>query len=220
MLTPQSIENQIARLEKFLLELKTADVSDKDQVSVLVADICNSSILLLDKAMNKIWEKKSNPAPEKKKPKIYFPICRTEEDLLMRVRQYQMPSLRDSEPKLYDLLASAQPFRGVSWLSQSHRIASIRHNDFPKISTTQSSGIAIGAGQNLHIERLTVDANGNMNFTGTAKSQVSGKVEPVKVDYISKVHAEIEDIRREPFSFCRQTVRETSRLARKIYHQL
>lgn len=217
MPVPVSVDVQIRRLEKHLRELERVRTEDSEETSVLVADICNASMLLLDKAMNAIWVAKAQPSEGKKKPNVYFPVCESKEKFSDRLRQYQMPCLRETDGELFALLEAAQPYRGASWLPQTHKIAAVRHEYFPEISTTQKSGLGIGKGQNVYIERMTINDYGNIYFKGEATNQKTGAAEPVRVDFIREVKSMIEAVDAEPVPFCKGVVTAASRLAKEIY---
>lgn len=156
MPVPVSVDAQIRRLNKSLRELQLMTADDGDDASVLLAEICNSCMLMLDKAMNAIWEKKAQPAEGKNKPHVYFPICASEQKLSDRMRQYQMPHLEEDEELLFKLLASVQRYNGVRWLSEAYQIASLRHEHFPETTTEETFGFVFGQDQGIHVQNITI----------------------------------------------------------------
>lgn len=220
MPVPVSVDAQIRRLEKHLRELERVRTEDSEEASVLVADICNASMLLLDKAMNAIWAAKAQSSEGKKKPNVYFPVCESEEKFSCRLRQYQMPCLKETDGELFALLEAAQPYRGTCWLPQAHKIAAVRHEYFPEISATQKTGLGIGRGQNLFIESMTIDGSGNINFKGEATNQKTGASEPLRIDIKREVRSMIEAVDAEPVPFCQGVVTAASRLAKEIYRRV
>ncbi|WOI34798.1 hypothetical protein R1T40_08740 [Tritonibacter scottomollicae] len=217
MPVPVSVDAQIRRLEKHVRELQNLRTEVGEEVSVLVAEICNASMLLLDKAMNAIWAAKAQPSNGKKKPHVYFPVCESERKFFDRLRQYQMPSLKETDGELFALLEAVQPYRGTTWLPQAHKIAVLRHEYFPEISTTQTSGLGIGKGQNLYIESMTIGGSGNINFKGEATNRKTGAAEPLRVDFILEVKSMIEAVGAEPVPFCKTVVSAVRKLAKDIY---
>ena len=131
MVVPISVDAQFRRLDKHLRDLEhVGGAPDSEDASIIVADICNSSSLVLDKAMNAVWEATACPKEGKSKPNIYFPIkMESREKLTEKFKQYQMPDMVTDDPKIFDLVDSVQVYTGVTWLSALHKIAAIRHEN-------------------------------------------------------------------------------------------
>lgn len=221
MVVPVSIDAQFRRLDKHLKELKQVGSSPtNEEESIIVADICNSCALLLDKAMNAVWSARVNKNNGRNKPNIYFPICNNREKLTQKFQQYQLPNMEHDDPKIFALIDSVQAYNGVKWLAALHKLAGVRHEDYPKIEKRNSSGIGIGKGQNLYIESMTFDGEGNMNFKGHGINRESGEIEPVRFELIKEVRSVLEGVDEEPFKFCSSSVVRVKRLTSKLYSQI
>lgn len=222
MVVPISVSAQFRRLDKNLRELKSSQISalSEDQ-SILVAEICNSCILTLDKAMNALWEAKGEKKESKQKPNMYFPIMTaSKEKLAEKFQQYQMRNLEENEPKVFEIIDAVQSYRGIKWLPALYEIASIRHEDYPRISQAIEKGVGFGRGQDIYIESTTTDANGNINFKGYGTNRESGKTEPVRVEFMHEVRSVLESVSEDPYQFCFSSVEKVKHLVSELYRHL
>lgn len=167
--------------------------------------------------MNAVWSVRANKNNGNGKPNIYFPICNNREKLTLRFQQYQLPNMEHDDPKLFELIDSVQAYNGVKWLAALHKLAAIRHEDYPKIKKRDHGGIGLGKGQDLYIESLTIDGNGKMNFKGHGINRESGKIEPVRVELIKEVQSVLEGVGEEPYKFCSSSVARVKQLTSKMY---
>jgi len=175
----------------------------------------------LDKAMNGIWKAKSTQKEGKRKPHIYFPINMTSREKLgERLTQYQMPNLETEDPEIFDTIDSVQTYRNNKWLSALHKIAVIRHEDYPKINKVYSEGPGFGKGQDLYIERLTIDGNGNIDFKGHGINRESGKVEPARLELTREVRSVLDGVGDHPYKFCSSSVAKVKSLVSEVYRLL
>lgn len=210
------------RLDKYLKDLKRAESSafSEDQ-SIIVADICNSCILTLDKVMNAVWEAKREAKEGSGKPKIYFPIATASKDKLNeKFQQYQMPNLEENEPNIFRIIESVQAYNGVKWLPALYELAKIRHEDYPRISQAHQRSIGIGKGQNLHIEYLAFDESGNVNFKGYGINRENGKIEPGRIEFKDEVRSVLEGVAEEPYQYCSSSVVKVKRLVSELYKHI
>ncbi len=222
MVVPTSVDAQFRRLDKNLGELKRIKGSalGEDQ-SILVSEICNSCILTLDKAMNALWEAKGEKKEGKQKPRIYFPITTSsKEKLTEKLQQYQMPDLEKVEPKVFEIIDSVQSYRGVKWLCAIYDLAAIRHESFPKVNQVSRNSVGFGKGQDLYIESMTSDSLGNINFKGHGINRRSGKIEPVRVEFINELRTVLEGVTEEPYQFCSSSVEKVKYVVREMYNHL
>ncbi|MBQ0751557.1 MAG: hypothetical protein KBT70_15295 [Roseovarius sp.] len=222
MVVPTSIEAQFRRLDKHLKELKQfgGGAMSEDE-SIVAAEICNSCVLALDKAMNSVWQTKATKKEGKGKPNIYFPINMTSrEKLAEKFRAYQMPNMENENPEIFQLIDSVQVYRGVKWLSALHKLAAIRHEEFPKIEKVKSSGIGFGRGQDLYIKSLVIDEKGQIDFQGYGLNRATGKIEPAIVEVVEEMRSVLKDIGIAPYSFCESSVTKVKSLISKLYRLL
>jgi hypothetical protein len=219
MVVPTSVDAQFRRLDKHLRELEQVGSGEtSEDESIIVAEICNSCILALDKAMNAIWKAKACRKEGKGKPKIYFPIAMgSREKLTEKFQQYQMPNMEKDNPEIFELVDSIQLYKGVKWLSALHKLAAIRHEDYPTINKENNGGIGFGKGQDLFLESLTIDGNGNIDIKGHGINRKSGKVEPVTVELMEEVRSVLEGVGEEPYKFCSSSVVKVKRLISDLY---
>lgn len=221
MVVPVSVDAQFRRLDKNLQELKQikGDALDEDK-SILVAEICNSCILTLDKVMNAIWEAKGEKEG-RQKPRIYFPaVTRSKEKLTEKLQQYQMPDLEGDEPEIFELIDSVQLYRGVSWLRAVYSLAAIRHERYPRMSQVNKNFVGFGAGQDLFVESAGIDGSGKIFFKGRGINRISGEIEPVRVGFFKEVRSVLEGVDEEPYQFCSSPIVKVKRLVRELYKQL
>lgn len=219
MVVPTSVEAQFRRLDKHLKELKQfgGGAMSEDE-SIVAAEICNSCILALDKAMNSVWQTKAIKKEGKGKPKIYFPIhMKSREKLAEQFRAYQMPNMENENPEIFQLIDSVQVYKGVKWLSALHKLAAIRHEEFPKIEKVKSFGIGIGRGQDLYMKSLVIDEKGQIDLNGYSVNQVRGTIEPTKVEVVEEMRSVLKDVGIDPYSFCRSSVTKVKTLVSKLY---
>lgn len=219
MVVPTSVEAQFRRLDKHLKDLKQfgGGAMSEDE-SIVVAEICNSCLLALDKAMNSVWQAKATPKEGKGKPNIYFPInMMSREKLAEKFKAYQMPNIENDSPEIFQLIDSIQVYRGVKWLSALHKLAAIRHEEFPKVEKVKSSGIGFGRGQNLYIESLVMDENGHIDFKGYGVNRITGTIEPTRIEVTEEMRSVLKDVGIEPYSFCHSSVTKVKRLISKLY---
>lgn len=212
MVLPVSVDLQLRRLGSQLSDLKRSE-SEEEQ-SIIVAEICNSCVLLLDKLMNKLWELKVGK--DSGKPRIYFPVCSSREKLVARFQQYQMPDILSNEPNIFNVIDSAQDYNGTDWLSSLHRIASMRHEKFPEVNKIESGGIGLGVNQDIYIESF-VAHGGNMSFQGYGINRKTGKKEPVIVEFTKEVRSVLNDIKKEPYDFCHLSVEKVKKIVSSTY---
>lgn len=218
MVKPVSVDVQCRRLDKHLRDLKQAGSSPaSDEESIIVAEICNVCALLLDKAMNAVWSAKANKNNGKGKPNIYFPICQSREKLTLKFRQYQLPKMENEYPEIFNLIDSVQSYNQVKWLDALHKLAGIRHEDYPRIEKRTSTAIGIGRGQGLYIESFTANGSGNISFKGHGINRESGKIEPAVFEVKKEVRSILEGVAEEPYQFCSSSVAEVKRLTSKLY---
>jgi hypothetical protein len=218
MVKPVSVDVQFRRLDKHLRDLKQARSSPaSDEDSIIVAEICNACALLLDKAMNAVWSSKANKNNGKGKPNIYFPICQSREKLAQKFQQYQLPEMENDDPEIFDLIDSVQSYNQVKWLAALHKLAGIRHEDYPRVEKRTSTGIGIGRGQDLYIQSLTTDGSGNISFKGHGINRESRKIEPAIFEVKREVRSILEGVGEEPYQFCSSSVAEVKRLTSKLY---
>lgn len=218
MAIPVSVDMQFRRLDKYLRELKQLEEKpEREEESVIVADICNSCMLLLDKAMNAVWTGTANKPQSRGKPNIYFPTCATKEKLNIKLQQYQLPNMEVDNPRLFALIDSVQAYNNVPWLGALHKVAGIRHEEFPKIRKKETNGIGIGKGQDLYIDSLIIDGNGKMSFKGHGINRETGKREAARIELKKEVQSVLEGIGEEPYAFCSSSVSNVKRLTIKIY---
>jgi hypothetical protein len=222
MVVPTSIESQFRRLDKHLKELKNIDAGEtSEDVAIIVADICNSCVLTLDKAMNAVWKEKSIQKKGKDKANIYFPRnMDSREKLAERLKKDQMPNIEKDDPKIFELIYSVQVQKDVNWLSLLYKIAAIRHENYPKISKVKSEGLAIGKGQDLFVESMIVDGSGNIKFKGHGINRESGKIEAARFDFIKELRSVLEGVDEDPYEFCSVSVAKVKRLVSKLYSYL
>ncbi len=222
MVVPTSVDAQFRRLEKQLRELKHLETNalGEDQ-AILVAEICNSCLLTLDKAMNAVWAGVGTPREGKCKPNIYFPVTTgSREKLIDKFRQYQMPEAENTAPEIFEIIESVQVYNGARWLEAIYRLAEIRHEEYPKIKDVPNRALGVGKRQGLYIESLTIDAAGNVNFKGHGINRESGESEAVRFEIKDEVRRELESVGQEPFPFCRSSVTRVKQLVSDLYRHL
>lgn len=212
MVLPVSVDLQLRRLGSQLSEIQRAE-SEEEQ-SIVVAEICNSCVLLLDKLMNNIW--KSQVGKDTGKPRIYFPVCSSREKLIERFQQYQMPDILSTAPGIFKVIDSSQDYNGTDWLSSLHRIASMRHEGFPAIKKTSSRGFGLGVNQDIYIESLIIHGE-NMSFRGHGINRKTGIKEPVRIEFTDEVNSVLNDVGKEPYDFCNLCVEKVKKIASSVY---
>lgn len=223
MVVPVSVDAQFRRLDKQLRELSlSVSGGDNEEVSVLSGEICNSCMLLLDKTINEVWQKKSEGRPGANKPFMYFPAnFESPEKLKTKLQQYQMPNLERNAPDIFSLIESAQPYKGAKWLSDLHKVASIRHEDFPKVKKHERlAGIGLGRGQGLRLNHFVIDQHGNVDFSGFGVNNVTGSLEPIRVDVRKIFHSFLSDMGVDAYHFCFTSVDMVKLMVRGIFHAL
>lgn len=222
MVVPVSVDTEFRRLDKRLKELRQVGggTSTADEESIIVAEICNSCALLLDKAMNAVWSERARKIGGKGKPNIYFPICDDRVRLTLKLQQYQLPNLEHDDPKLFALIDSVQVYNGIRWLAALHKIATLRHTSYPRIEKRGHARLVLGKGQDLYIESLITDENGVVNFKGNGINRESGRSEPVRVDLIRGVRSVLVEFDEAPYNFCSSSVAHVKRLTADLYRFL
>jgi len=219
---PVSIDTQFRQLNKRLKDLREAGRNTSvDEEEVLVADICNSTLLVLDKAMNAVWKSvvdDRNPGA-RSKPNVYFPVCVSRERLLKRLEPMQMLDLPDIKPGLFDLIESVQEYNGELWLKSLYGIAQVRHERYPAVERREEHGWALGRDQDVYIEHMTIN-NGQVNFRGHGINRETGQSEPARFELIREVRSVLEDVGEDPHEFCSSILQKAKVLASKMYSHL
>lgn len=216
MVVPVSVDLQLRRLNSHLSDLKRIENADNnEEQSIVVAEICNTCMLLLDKSMNKLWEAKVGKSSGK--PNIYFPVCSSREKLIARFKQYQMPQIPLSDTEIFHLIDSVQEYNGSSWLSSLHKISSMRHERYPDVGRVNRLGVGIGFDQDLYIESLTYDGNGNLSFKGHGINRSNGLIEPAKIEVINEVGTILKEVDQDPFQFCSESIGKVKKIISSLY---
>lgn len=222
MVVPTSVDAQFRRLKKYLRELEHIgnDCAAEDE-AIIVADICNSCVLALDKSMNAIWKVEARIKDGKGKANVYFPISMSSrEKLLERLRKDQMPDIEKDNPRAFALIESVQAYKGGAWLTTLHAIAKLRHETFPEVKRVRRNGLGIGMGQDLYIDSLHIGADGKIDFKGHGINRSTGKIEPAKFDLISEVRSELADLNETPYRFCSKAVDKVTQLVSNLYRSI
>lgn len=222
MVVPTSIDLQFRRLEKNLRDLKRSDGAAFDEESgVIVAEICNSCVLTLDKVMNALWDAKATRRVGKGKPRVYFPTSETSrQGLAQKFQQYQLADVEKYYLEIFNLIESVQPYQGNSWLAKLSKIAQIRHEKYPSITEKTQNGLGFGMGQDLYIESMEVGKNGQIRFNGHGINRETGNVEPVRVKIINEVRSVLEGTDEDPYKFCAASVAKTKGIVAELYKML
>ena len=222
MVVPTSVDAQFRRLNKYLRELEHLghDGAVEDE-AIIVADICNSCLLTLDKAMNAIWKAEARIKEGRGKANVYFPISMSSrEKLVERLRKDQMPDIQKDNPRAFALIDSVQAYKGVAWLTTLHTIARLRHESFPEVNRVRREGLGIGRGQDLYIESLRFGADGNVDFKGHGINRSTGKIEPANFDLVSEVRSELVGLKETPYRFCSVAVAKVTQLVSDLYRSI
>ncbi|WP_197918164.1 hypothetical protein [Thiosulfatihalobacter marinus] len=220
MTLPISFQTKLRRIEKDIDEAEREFEASKN-VDALASDITDVIVklhLLLDRAMNQIWEKYNSRKAGSGKPNIYFPVTTSSERFLSRLQKDQLHELHQKNALLFQLLEQIQPFHSENrWLEKLYFISSNRHERDAAVSERKEiTGIGIGKGQNLYIRHMTV-SNGQIFFDGDATNQTTGKKEPVRIEPTTVDRYLLEDLSIEAIPFARTSFRLTKTNLSKIF---
>lgn len=196
-----------------------ADERARDAISVDLGDLFANLTLLMDKAMNLIFDRVGDK--DGNKPHIYFPDHDSEEMLFARLKKDKLSAVVEIAP-LYRLIADVQTFAAGedSWWPILRKLSAKRHEEFPAVTPSQSNGIGIGHGTFVAIENLSI-VNGRIaNLKGFEVDGETGESRPVSVKFYDEVRSTVGGFDLDPLSFATLCASEVGRLVKAIGAQL
>lgn len=219
---PASLRIGIERSEKHAeaLQRYRRDIHDAEIRAECEAEIGSVIVdlaLHLDKAMNLIFSRYGSTKGGK--PRIYFPMCATEDMFAERLQKDKLSALPSESPDLFNLLLDCQPFRmgEDGWWPRLSKIARKRHETFPVVNPGQPGGIGLGRGQDIELRNVSIDGSGKVTVGwASAWNRKTGKPESIKINFIEEIEASLEGVEVEPFEFLAKCAREVNNLVKKI----
>lgn len=113
----ETLSSQIKRARELYAELEDEIRKDLRQSKVssrtseITEDILTKLRNCLDKGINQYWEAKGNPSSKH----LYFPICQDKNQFADRLNEYGLGGIQNTDPQLYALLLSVQPFTSTMY---------------------------------------------------------------------------------------------------------
>jgi hypothetical protein len=234
---PVSFRRELERLGALLEDIERSEPASGANEDALfdfqdrVADFIIKSSLLLDKAMNRVWESYNQRAPTAGKANVYFPCVDSRADFDKFLQSRQLPALATQNARLNDLLLAVQPFQTTeeSWLKPLKHLAGLRHDRHPEIEDRPMKLVAPDPAKGFQIGTFVVkDGELVEDDEGWAKLESLAADDPESLEKLKAGRMRIEQFMmrvlekagRDPVDFCQECLREMRRLLTALFRAM
>jgi hypothetical protein len=235
-LLPLNVERELDLLKSSLRALARAEPRDGADEAALYAfmdrtgDFITKLSLILDRIMNRIWEKYNSRAPSKHKANVYFPCVEEENKFPDALARLQLTELPARNPKLLEQLLKVQPFRGrAPWLPKLKVLAGLRHERPPEITENLERVVSPQPGKDFQIGMFIVkDGKVVEDEEAWTRFRRMNEADPNILQKIDASRMSIEQFRlrileetgNHPIDFCKDCLAEVRSLARDIFRHM
>ncbi|BCB19853.1 hypothetical protein [Bosea sp. ANAM02] len=216
---PLSIRRELERLER-----KIAALEVDENLDLEVHEALQSVSHVMDRIMAAIWDRYGAISGKKNRPNIYFPSSPSREHFDDRLKQMGLSHLEDVDPELFSIVLLAQQFQPEGeWVKLLKKIANLKHERPPEIKIERKpSGIGIGRGRHVYIERLETGAFGEIKaLRGWESDDDLGPRRPLSVSLLpDEIKHILEGTHQDPRAFAKNCCGLTKSIAAKVFDRL